>query len=59
MALKTYIINLFLFIIEKFDFPVKRPPEKEVLWIFSFGYEWNIFILPFLGALGGDNVING
>ena len=31
MAIKTYFINLFLFIIEKFDFPVKVPPEKEVL----------------------------
>ena len=42
----------FLFIIEKFDFPVKMPPEMEVLWIHSFGYEWKIFILPFLDALG-------
>ena len=29
-----------------------RNPEKEVLWICSFGYEWNIFILPFLDTLG-------
>ena len=30
----------------------KMPPEKEVLWIYSFGQEWNIFILPFLDTLG-------
>ena len=27
-------------------------PEKEVLWINSFGQEWNIFILTFLDTLG-------
>ena len=32
---------------EKFDVPVKMPWEKELLWIYSFGQEWNIFILPF------------
>ena len=31
---------------------VKMPPEKKVLWIYSFGQEWNIFILPFLDTLG-------
>ena len=47
--------NLFYwicwFIIEKLDFLVKMPGEKEVLWIYSFGQEWNIFILPFLDTL--------
>ena len=28
---KNLYNNLFFFIIEKFDFPVKMPPEKEVL----------------------------
>ena len=30
------IFNIFfLFIIEKFDFLVEMPPEREVLWFFS------------------------
>ena len=33
------------------------PPEKEVLWIHSFGYEWNSFILPFLDTLGGYTLL--
>ena len=49
---KNLFYNFLLFLIEKFDFPVKMPPEKEVLWIYSFGYEWIIFILPFLDTLG-------
>ena len=48
---KNLFYNFFFFF-EKFYFPVKMPPEKEVLWIYSFGCEWNIFILPFLDALG-------
>ena len=49
---KNLFCKFFLFIIEKFDFPVKMPPEKKVLWIYSFGCEWNIFILQFLDNLG-------
>ena len=52
MGIKTNFINFFYSFFEKFDFPVKMPQEKEVLWIYSFEYEWNIFILPFLDALG-------
>ena len=49
---RNLFYKTFWFIIEKFDFPVKIPPEKEVLWIYSFGKEWNIFIWPFLDTLG-------
>ena len=35
---KNLYNNFFSFIIEKFDFPVKMPWEKEVLWIYSFGH---------------------
>ena len=48
---KNLFYNFFSIIIEKFDFPVKLPWEKEVLWIYSFGHVWNIFILPFLSTL--------
>ena len=43
--------NFFLLKIgwnEFFLFIFEMLPEKEVLWIYSFGLEWNIFILPFL-----------
>ena len=49
---KNLFYKFFSFIIEKFEFPVKMPPEKEVLWIYSFGQEWNIFLLAFLDTLG-------
>ena len=29
--------NFFYFIIEKFDFLVEMPPEREVLWFFYEG----------------------
>ena len=32
---KKLFYKIFLFIIEKFDFLVKIPPEGEVLWFFS------------------------
>ena len=48
MAIKTY----FFIYYRKMVFLVRMPPEKEVLWIYSFGYEWNIFILPLLDTLG-------
>ena len=44
--------NFSKFVFEKLDFWLEMPPEKEVLWIFFFGQEWNIFILPFLDTLG-------
>ena len=44
--------NFFKSITEKFDLQVEMLPEKENLWIYAFGKEWNIFILPFLGSLG-------
>ena len=31
MAIKSYFIKNFLFIIEKLDFLLKMPPEREVL----------------------------
>ena len=34
---KKIFYNLFFFIIEKFDFLVEMPPEKEVLGFFSEG----------------------
>ena len=34
---KNIFYNFFLFIIEKFDFLVEIPPEREVLWFFSEG----------------------
>ena len=50
-----YLLNkIFQFIIEKFDFLVKIPPEKEVLWTYSFRQEWKFFILPFL-----KNMVSG
>ena len=51
MAIKSYFMIFLKFIFEKLDIPVEIPPEKEVLWICSFGQEWNIFILPFLDTL--------
>ena len=44
---KNLFYKFFSFIIEKFDFPVKKPWDKEVLWIYSFGYVWKIFIYHF------------
>ena len=41
---KNLFCKFFSFIIEKFDFPVKMPWEKEVLWIYSKSHEPNIFI---------------
>ena len=32
---KKLFYNSFLFVIEKFDFLVEMPPEREVLWFFS------------------------
>ena len=56
MQMAYGVENLFdknlLFIILKLDFPVKMPPEQEVLWIYFFGQECNIFILPLLDTLG-------
>ena len=49
---KKTFYKFFSFVIEKIDFPVKMPQEKEVLWIYSFWHVWNIFILPFLNTLG-------
>ena len=31
---KKLFYKLFWFIMEKLDFPVEIPPEKEVLWFF-------------------------
>ena len=45
-------VEYISFTISKIDFPVKMPWEKEVLWIYSFGYVWKIFILPFLNTPG-------
>ena len=45
---KNLCYNFFSFVIEKFDFPVKMPWEKEVLWICSKSHEPNIFIFTFL-----------
>ena len=49
---KNLFYKFFLFLIENLDFPIKIRPEKGVWWIYSFGQEWNIFILPFLDTLG-------
>ena len=43
--------HLFQITIEKLDFLVKMPLEKEVLWIYSFGQGWQISILSFLDTL--------
>ena len=40
---KNLFHKFFSFIIEKFDFLVEMPLEKEFLWMDSFGQEWNIF----------------
>ena len=47
-----FFLSGILFIIEKFDIPVKMPWEKEVLWVYSFGYVWKIFIFTFLNTPG-------
>ena len=49
---KRLFNKFFWFIIAKFDFLVKIPLIKEVLWNFFFGYVWKIFSLPFLNTLG-------
>ena len=48
---KNLFHTFFLFVVDKLDVPVEITQEKEVWWFFSFGKEWNIFILSFLDTL--------
>ena len=41
---KKIFYKKFLFIIEKFDFLVEMPPEREVLWFFSITGPGNFFL---------------
>ena len=45
---KNLLYKLFSFIIEKFDFPVKMPWEKDILPSVAKSREPNIFIFTFL-----------
>ena len=45
------MLKFFFIYYWKIWLPSQNALRKGVLWIYSFGYAWNIFILPFLNTL--------